>query len=61
MRLSDCTAWELVPFQRLSITLNTSTLPTRSSATAKIRQTFVSRTSRTPGGPSASSTNGSSA
>jgi hypothetical protein len=59
--LRFCTACEEVPFQRLSIAENTSTLPVCSSAAAKMRQKLVSRTSRTPGGASTTSTNGSSA
>ena len=61
IRLRFCTACEEVPFQRLSIAENTSTLPVCSSVAANSRQKFVSRTSRTPGGASTTSTNGSSA
>ena len=60
MRFRFCTACDAAPFHRLSIALKTKTLPVRSSATACTRQMFVSRTSRTPGGVAASSTNGSS-
>src|SRR4051794_40580509 len=59
IRLRFCTACDEDPFQRLSIAAKTKTLPVRSSMRAAIRQMFVSRTSRTPGGRSTTSTNGS--
>ena len=62
IRLRFCTACEEVPFQRLSIAENTSTLPVCSSARGEQRGRSWSRaTSRTPGGASTTSTNGSSA
>jgi hypothetical protein len=45
----------------LSIAAKTNTLPVRSSRRAAMRQMFVSRTSRTPGGRSTTSMNGSPA
>jgi carbamoyl-phosphate synthase small subunit len=59
IRLRFWTACEAAPFQRLSIAANTITLPVRTSRCTEIRQMFVSRTSRTPGGPDVISTNGS--
>ena len=53
-----CTACPAAPFQRLSIAANASTRPS-GDAVAWIRQKFVSRTSRTPGGAAASSMKGS--
>ena len=59
MRFRSWIAWPAAPFQRLSIAANTSTRPVAGSTVAWIRQRLVSRTSRTPGGASASSMNGS--
>ena len=61
IRLRFWIACELVPFQRLSIAANAITRPVRCSAWTEIRQRFVSRTSRIPGGSATTSTNGSSA
>src|SRR5205085_12346183 len=61
MRFRSCTACPAAPFQRLSIAANTRTRPVAGSTVAWMRHMLVSRTSRTPGGESASSTKGSSA
>ena len=60
IRFRFWTACDEAPFHRLSIAAKTKTLPVRSSTRAWMRQKFVSRTSRTPGGRSVSSTKGSS-
>src|ERR1019366_471190 len=50
IRLRFCTAWEEVPFQRLSIAESTTTFPVWPSAAAKTRQKLVPCTSLVPGG-----------